>query len=82
MSDDDNTMGLYNDVNNRWITLFERNNYYRIYEPDSGSVRFQVHANGRVGIGGSGGPSQELEVFGDVAAVRYCNEAGTELSGP
>ena len=44
---DDNTMGLYNDVNNRWITLFERNNYYRIYEPDSGSVRFQVHANGQ-----------------------------------
>ena len=36
MSDDDNTMGLYNDVNNRWIFLHERNSYTRFYEPDGG----------------------------------------------
>ena len=29
-----------------------------------------------MGIGGSGGPSQELEVFGDIAAARYCDSNG------
>ena len=73
MSDDNNTAGIYNDVDNRWILLHERNNYTRLYEPDSGTTRFQIHSNGRVGIGGASGPSQELEVFGEVAANSYCN---------
>ncbi len=34
MSDDDNTMGLYNDVNNRWVMLYERNDRLDFFDPD------------------------------------------------
>ncbi|MEA3322991.1 MAG: tail fiber domain-containing protein, partial [Patescibacteria group bacterium] len=43
-------MGLFNDVDNRWISLYDRNSYYRIYEPDSGNVAMHVSANGHIGI--------------------------------
>ncbi len=34
MTDDDNTMGLYNDLNNRWVWLYERNDRFDVYDPD------------------------------------------------
>ncbi len=51
MSDDTGTYGMYNDVDNHWVTLFERNSYYRIYEPDSNNVAMTIYSNGHVGIG-------------------------------
>lgn len=44
MSDDNNTMGLYNDINNRWVMLHERNSYTRFYEPD-GSDYIYLNTN-------------------------------------
>ena len=34
MNDDDNTIGLYNDLNNRWVWLYERNDRFDVYDPD------------------------------------------------
>jgi hypothetical protein len=42
MSDDNNTVGLYNDINNRWIWLFENNDRLDFYEPDGGTVFFRI----------------------------------------
>jgi antitoxin component YwqK of YwqJK toxin-antitoxin module len=65
MSDDNNTAGIYNDVNNRWIFLHEVNNYVRIYEPDSTNVAMHINSAGNVGIGTTA-PSEKLDINGRI----------------
>ena len=67
MSDDDNTMGLYNDINNRFVLHHERNNFTRLMEPDSATIALHIGANGRVGLGNSN-PRARLEVTGTNSA--------------
>ena len=50
MSDDNENVWIYNDVDNRWVTLYDRNDYYRIYEPDSSNVAVEVKANGNIKV--------------------------------
>lgn len=61
MHDMSESVGIYNDVNNQWVTLFNRNDYYRIYESDGGGVAVTVNNNGNVGIGTTG-PAAKLHV--------------------
>ena len=42
MSDDNETCGWYNDIDNRWIILYERNDYTDFYDPDGTSVWFRM----------------------------------------
>lgn len=51
MSDDNNHVGLYNDVNNRWIFHMENATWTDIMEPDSGTTALRVQTNGAVSIG-------------------------------
>lgn len=50
MNDDDNTIGLYNDLNNRWIWLYERNDRFDVYDPDyaANSVAWRFDNNQNV----------------------------------
>jgi len=66
MSDDANSAGIYNDTDNKWITLFKRNDYYRIYESDGGNVAVTVNNTGGVGIGTTD-PKSKLDVEGSLA---------------
>jgi len=45
MSADASTMGLYNDVDNRWVMYHVRNDRTDFYEPDGGAVSFRVDNN-------------------------------------
>lgn len=45
MSSDVNSMGLYNDVDNRWVMYHQRNDRVDFYEPDGGAVSFRIDNN-------------------------------------
>jgi len=65
MSDDANTVGVYDDTDNQWVWNREDNSRFRIYEPDSATVAFTMDTNGDVGIGlGDTDASAKLEVGG------------------
>ncbi|MCI5056279.1 MAG: tail fiber domain-containing protein [Flavobacteriales bacterium] len=68
MSSGNGNVGLYNDVDNRWIIHYSRNSYLRFYDPDGGSEIARFNADGNFGIG-SNAPTQKLDVVGSIKAT-------------
>ncbi|MCI5054846.1 MAG: hypothetical protein MRY83_01990, partial [Flavobacteriales bacterium] len=65
MSDDNNAVGLYNDVDNRWIIRHERNSDLRFYDPNSTSEIARFNTSGNLGIGNTN-PGYKLDVTGTI----------------
>lgn len=47
MSADNNSCGLYNDIDNRWLIYYQRNDRLDFYDPDGGQVWFR-NDNGEI----------------------------------
>jgi len=75
MSDDNNTVGLYNDYDNRWIMIQERNSYLRFYEPDSSNIAMTINTAGNVGIGTTS-PNNKLQVYSPTERAVLSLETG------
>ncbi len=63
MSQNNNNFGLYNDVDNRWIMLYNRNSALTFMDPNSSAEVMRIDNNGDLGIG-TDNPIAKLDVNG------------------